>query len=222
MDKVLKRDGEIVEFNSTKIADAIKKASETTKEFDAKTAQKLTRNVIKIVKDFVREKEANLKAPTIEEIQDIVEKVLLSSDYKQTAKSYILYREQHSKIRDFVANASVDMIDEYLKQLDWRVNENSNMSYSIQGLNNYLASNISKTYWLNKIYSNEIKEAHQNGDIHIHDLNIISAYCVGWDLKDLLTEGFKGVEGKVESAPPKHLRTALGQMVNFLYTMQGE
>ncbi len=224
MNKILKRDGEIVEFNSAKITDAIKKASETTKEFDAKTAQKLTKNVIKIVKNYVRQKDTNLKAPTIEEIQDIVEEVLLSSDYKQTAKSYILYREQHSKMRDFVATStsSVEMIDDYLKQLDWRVNENSNMGYSIQGLNNYLASNISKTYWLNKIYPNEIKNAHQCGDIHIHDLNIISTYCVGWDLKDLLLEGFKGVEGKVESAPPKHLRTALGQMVNFLYTMQGE
>ena len=114
------------------------------------------------------------------------------------------------------------MVDDYLKQLDWQVNENSNMGYSIQGLNNYLASALSKNYWLNKIYPNEIKEAHENGDIHIHDLNIISVYCVGWDLKDLLSEGFTGVQGKVASKPAKHFRTALGQMVNFLYTMQGE
>lgn len=220
--KVIKRDGEIVDFNSAKITDAIQKASNSTKEIDASEARKLTKNVIKIVNDFVKEKQSNLEAPTIEEIQDIVEKVLLSSEYKQTAKSYILYREQHNRMRDFTNNASVDMIDDYLKQLDWQVNENSNMSYSIQGLNNYLASGMSKNYWLNKIYPTEIKNAHQNGDIHIHDLNIISVYCVGWDLKDLLTEGFRGVKGKVESAPAKHFRTALGQMVNFLYTMQGE
>lgn len=220
--KVIKRDGEIVEFNSAKITNAIQKASSVTKEFDEVTARRLTKNVIKIVNDFVKEKQSNLEAPTIEEIQDIVEKVLLSSEYKQTAKSYILYREQHNKLRDFAKNSSIDMIDDYLKQLDWQVNENSNMGYSIQGLNNYLASGMSKNYWLNKVYPSEIKLAHQNGDIHIHDLNIISVYCVGWDLKDLLTEGFRGVKGKVESAPAKHFRTALGQMVNFLYTMQGE
>lgn len=117
---------------------------------------------------------------------------------------------------------NIALVDNYLKQLDWKVNENSNMSYSIQGLNNYIASKISKQYWLNKIYPAHIKNAHVNGDIHIHDLNIISVYCVGWDLKDLLTEGFTGVKGKVESAPAKHFRTALGQIVNFMYTMQGE
>ena len=125
-------------------------------------------------------------------------------------------------MRDFAKNASIDMVDDYLKQLDWQVNENSNMGYSIQGLNNYLASAISKNYWLNKIYPNEIKDAHVNGDIHIHDLHIISVYCVGWDLKDLLSEGFTGVQGKVASKPAKHFRTALGQIVNFMYTMQGE
>ena len=220
--KVIKRDGQIVEFDSEKITNAICKASNVTKEIDQFTARRLTKNVIKIVNDFVKEKQSNLEAPTVEEIQDIVEKVLLSSEYKQTAKSYILYREQHNKMRDFAKHASIDMVDEYLKQLDWQVNENSNMGYSIQGLNNYLASALSKNYWLNKIYPNEIKEAHENGDIHIHDLNIISVYCVGWDLKDLLSEGFTGVEGKVASKPAKHFRTALGQMVNFLYTMQGE
>lgn len=222
MEKILDRQGKIVDFDSERIENAIKKASDATKEFDAKEAKKLTKNVIKILKEYVANKESNLKAPTIEEIQDIVEKVLLSSDYKQTAKSYILYREQHKNMRDFVANSNVNMIDDYLKQLDWQVNENSNMSYSIQGLNNYLASGMSKNYWLNKIYPENIKNAHQNGDLHIHDLNIISVYCVGWDLKDLLMEGFKGVAGKVQSAPPKHFRTALGQMANFLYTMQGE
>ncbi len=120
------------------------------------------------------------------------------------------------------SSSSIALVESYLKQLDWKVNENSNMSYSIQGLNNYLASEISKEYWLNKIYPTEIKNAHLNGDIHIHDLNIISVYCVGWDLKDLLMEGFRGVVGKIESSPAKHFRTALGQIVNFMYTMQGE
>ena len=119
-------------------------------------------------------------------------------------------------------DANIALVDNYLNQLDWKVNENSNMSYSIQGLNNYLASEISKQYWLNKIYPTDIRNAHVNGDIHIHDLNIISVYCVGWDLKDLLTEGFTGARGKVESVPAKHFRTALGQIVNFIYTMQGE
>ena len=114
------------------------------------------------------------------------------------------------------------LVEKYLSQLDWRVNENSNMDYSIQGLNNYLASEISKKYWLNKIYTPEIKQAHTKGDIHIHDLNIISVYCVGWDLKDLLIEGFTGVTGKISSKPAKHFRSALGQIVNFMYTMQGE
>ena len=222
MEKVLKRDGVIVDFNSAKITDAIKKASEVTKEFDPQTAKNLTKEVVKLVENLVQQKESNLKAPTIEEIQDAVEQVLLSSDYKATAKSYILYREQHNRLRDFTQNADISMVDEYLKKLDWQVNENSNMSYSIQGLNNYIASNVSKNYWLNKIYPAEIRDAHIKGAIHIHDLNIISAYCVGWDLKDLLLEGFKGVKGKVESGPARHFRTALGQMVNFLYTMQGE
>ncbi len=131
--------------------------------------------------------------------------------------------------RSFMSNsvvsdkdANINLVEGYLKKLDWKVNENSNMAYSIQGLNNYIASEISKQYWLNKVYPAEIKNAHLRGDIHIHDLNIISVYCVGWDLKDLLSEGFTGVKGKIESAPAKHFRTALGQIVNFMYTMQGE
>ena len=222
MEKILKRDGKIVEFNSEKITSAIQKAAETTNEFDIQTAKKLTRQVLEITKKLVEEKKDKLRIPSVEEIQDIVETVLLSSEYKKTAKNYILYREQHSRLRDFIQNANVDMVDDYLKKLDWQVRENSNMTYSIQGLNNYLASNLSKSYWLNKIYSKKVKEAHINGDIHIHDLNIVAGYCVGWDLKDLLNGGFRGVEGKVQSKAPKHFRTALMQMANFLYTMQGE
>ena len=222
MEKILKRDGKIVEFNSEKITSAIQKAAETTNEFDIQTARKLTRQVLEITKKLVEEKKDQLRIPSVEEIQDIVETVLLSSEYKKTAKNYILYREQHSRLRDFIQNANVDMVDDYLKKLDWQVRENSNMTYSIQGLNNYLASNLSKSYWLNKIYSKKVKEAHINGDIHIHDLNIVAGYCVGWDLKDLLNGGFRGVQGKVQSKAPKHFRTALMQMANFLYTMQGE
>ena len=125
--KIIKRDGRIVDFDSSKITNAICKASNVTKEIDQYTARRLTKNVIKIVNDFVKEKKSNMSAPTVEEIQDIVEKVLLLSEYKQTAKSYILYREQHNKMRDFVKNASIDIVDDYLKQLDWQVNENSNM-----------------------------------------------------------------------------------------------
>lgn len=132
------------------------------------------------------------------------------------------YATRSAEVREFVADKNIKLVDDYLKKLDWQVKENSNMTYSIQGLNNYISSAISKNYWLNKIYTPQIKEAHENGDIHIHDLNIISTYCVGWDLKDVLMEGFTGVSGKVKCAPPKHFRTALGQMVNFLYTMQGE
>lgn len=222
MDKVVKRDGKIVEFNSEKITKAIEKAAQVTKEFDADTAKTLTQKVVELTQELAQRKSENLKAASIEEIQDIVEYILLSSDYKKTAKSYMLYREQQAKLRDFSKNANIDMVDDYLKQLDWEVNENSNMTYSIQGLNNYISSHISKSYWLTKIYSKEIQEAHLNGDFHIHDLNMLSVYCVGWDLKDLLLQGFTGVQGKVQCSPAKHFRTALGQIVNFMYTMQGE
>lgn len=222
MDKVVKRDGKIVEFNSEKITNAIEKAALITKEFDKSTAKSLTEKVVELTQDLVSKKRENLKAASIEEIQDIVEYILLSSDYKKTAKSYMLYREQQAKLREFTQNANISMVDDYLKQLDWEVNENSNMSYSIQGLNNYVSSHISKSYWLNKIYSKEIQDAHAQGDFHIHDLNMLSVYCVGWDLKDLLAQGFTGVQGKVQCSPAKHFRTALGQVVNFLYTMQGE
>ncbi len=130
--------------------------------------------------------------------------------------------EAYNDVQTKITEANVNLVDAYLRQIDWKVNENSNMSYSVQGLNNYVASEISKTYWLNKVYPEHIRNAHINGDIHIHDLNMISVYCVGWDLKDLLIEGFRGVAGKLESSPAKHFRTALGQVVNFMYTMQGE
>ena len=156
-------------------------------------------------------------------IKDLIEKeILISSQFKKTGKAYIIYRDQHAKIREIVSNADVNLIDSYLNRLDWQVHENSNMAYSLQGLNNYIASEISKIYWLNKIYPPEIRNGHINGDFHIHDMGALASYCVGWDLKDLLTLGFQGTPGKVQSLPPKHFRTALGQIVNFFYTLQGE
>lgn len=222
MDKIIKRDGAVDEFDSSRITKAIEKAAESTGEFDKKTAEKLTEKVLWIAKNVVANNSGLEKFPTVEEIQDIVEEVLLRSDYKKTAKAYILYREQHSRVREFIQSANVDLVDDYLEGMDWQVKENSNMSYSIQGLNNYISSQISSNYWLNKIYPKNIKDSHVDGDIHIHDLGLLAVYCVGWDLKALLLEGFTGVKGKIESAPAKHFRTALGQIVNFLYTLQGE
>ncbi len=212
-----KRNGQKVPFNTKKITDAICKAGKTTGEFDETIARQLTLKVINLLKYFVQG-----QIPKVEEIQDVVEEILLSSPYKKTAKAFIIYRDQHMKIREISERTSVDLVDAYLEKLDWQVKENSNMSYSLQGLNNYLSSEVSKIYWLNKIYPNDIKKAHLDGDFHIHDLSLLSVYCVGWDLQDLLTNGFRGVSGKIESTPPKHFRSALGQIVNFFYTLQGE
>jgi len=168
------------------------------------------------------EKLYDSKIMEVEEIQDIVEEVLLSSVYRKTAKAYIIYRDQHARLREIANKMEVDLVDQYLKKIDWKIHENSNMDYSLQGLNNYISSEVSKVYWLNSVYTPEIKAAHVQGDFHIHDLSLLSVYCVGWDLYDLLLEGFRGVAGKVESKPAKHLRSALGQVVNFFYTLQGE
>jgi len=213
---IKKRNGRIVTFDASKITAAITKAGSATGEFDDSTAHKLMVKVLSIAEQTVAD------IPTVEELQDIVEEVLLQSMLKKTAKAYIIYRDQHAKIREIKDGMGVDLIDQYLDKLDWQVNENSNMAFSLQGLNNYLSSEISKIYWLNKIYPPEVRNAHSGGDFHIHDLNIISVYCVGWDLYDLLIQGFKGAAGKVESKPAKHFRTALGQIVNFFYTLQGE
>ncbi len=215
--KIRKRDGRVVRFDSKKIADAIAKAGAATGEFDHKIARALTLKVLNLAQQAISH-----RIPTVEGIQDVVEEVLLSSPYRKTARGYIIYREQHAGIREITAKADVDMVDQYLEKLDWQVNENSNMTFSLQGLNNYISSEISKTYWLIKIYPSEVRQAHLNGDFHIHDLNILSVYCVGWDLFDLLEEGFRGAPGKVESEPAKHFRSALGQAVNFFYSLQGE
>ncbi|NWF53080.1 MAG: ribonucleoside triphosphate reductase [Nitrospirae bacterium] len=215
--RIKKRDGRIVKFDAERITNAIAKAGAVTGEFDRKTAERLTLKVLNLAEQVIQH-----KAPTVEEIQDVVEEVLLSSPYRRTAKAYIIYRDQHAKIREITTKADIDLVENYLKQIDWQVNENSNMAFSLQGLNNYISSEISKVYWLNKIYPPAVRDANINGDFHIHDLNILSVYCVGWDLYDLLLEGFKGAQGKVESRPARHFRSALGQVVNFFYTLQGE
>jgi anaerobic ribonucleoside-triphosphate reductase len=217
IEKIKKRNGSVVEFNSSKITTAIANAGHATGEFDEREARKLTLRALTLAHEMRLG-----PVPEVEEFQDIVERVLLDSVFYKTAKAYIIYREQHAQIRQMATRANVDLVDHYIQKLDWKVNENSNMSYSLQGLNNYISSDITSEYWLNSIYPPEIRNAHKSGDIHIHDLSLLSVYCVGWDLQDLLRQGFKGVAGKVESSPPNHLRSALGQIVNFFYTLQGE
>jgi len=215
--RIQKRDGRIETFEPQKIVAAIQKAGEATGEFAAEEARRLALKVMTLIHSL-----QDTLSLTVESVQDIVEEVLLASPYRRTAKAYIIYREQHARMREMVRKADVDLIDSYLGRADWRVRENSNMAYSLQGLNNYISSEVSKVYWLNKIYPAEIREAHDNGAVHLHDLGQLSVYCVGWDLQDLLRSGFKGVAGKAESLPAKHFRTALGQIVNFFYTLQGE
>jgi len=216
-EKIVKRDGRLQDFDSSKICQAITKAGYATGEFGEDIAQRLTVRVLNLASQLIRD-----RYPTVEEIQDIVEEVLINSPYKKTAKAYIIYRDQHAKIREITSKFNVDLVDAYLNKTDWQVRENSNMNFSLQGLNNYISSQISKIYWLNKIYPPKIRNAHNEGDFHIHDLGILSVYCVGWDLLDLLREGFRGVSSKVESKPARHFRSALGQVVNFFYTLQGE
>jgi len=216
-DRIVKRDGRIADFDAAKITAALVKAGQATGEFGLEAARQMTMRVLALHQSMGRE-----QLPSVEEIQDVVEEVLLASPYKKSAKAYILYRDQHARVRELVSKADVELIDRYLNREDWKVQENSNMAYSLQGLNNYISSEVSKTYWLNKIYTQDIREAHSSGDLHIHDLGLLSVYCVGWDLQDLLRQGFKGAPGKAESSPAKHFRTALGQVVNFFYTLQGE
>jgi ribonucleoside-triphosphate reductase (formate) len=214
---IRKRNKSVSAFDANKITNAILKAGKVTSEFGVPEARRLTIRVLSLAQAVMNEETVE-----VEVVQDLVEEVLLASPYKKTAKAYILYREQHKQIRQITARADVKLIDNYLERLDWQVEENSNMGYSLQGLNNYIASEISKTYWLNSIYSQEVREAHEAGDLHIHDLGLLSVYCVGWDLEDLLRQGFCGVKGKAVSKPAKHFRSALGQVVNFFYTLQGE
>lgn len=217
--QIRKRNGEIVDFSVEKISCAINKAFEAVSEPNKELADKFASEVSEQLNDKFHAR----SIPAVEEIQDMVEGVLITNRQIKVAKSYILYRDQRARLRQMKTMVDSNAIMEgYLKQSDWRVKENSNMSYSLQGLNNHLASIISSNYWLNKVYTANIREAHQNGDIHIHDLQQLAPYCAGWDLKDLLLQGFCGVSGKVEARPAKHFRTALGQIINFFYTLQGE
>ncbi len=218
--KVEKRNGEVVDFDAQKIEEAIYKALTFAKEGEENKAREISEKVMDLLmRRFSRE-----EVPHVEEIQNIVEEVLIMEDLTETARSYILYREKRREIRETSTelDESTKIIEKYVDELDWEVKENANMTYSLQGLNQYATSHISKKYWLNKIYPEKIRNAAKNQDFHIHDLNLLATYCSGWDLQDILLRGFGGVSSKVESRPPKHLRPALGQIVNFFYTLQGE
>lgn len=216
--KIKKRDGHIEPFDKEKIAMAIFKAAKAVGGKDYETAQSLADKVVEIAQ-YVDDDEI----ATVEGIQDLVEKVLVKNGHYKTAKAYILYRKQHETLREtdqLLKNNEI--ISNYLEKNDWRVKENSNMTYSLQGMNFHISSVVVSQYWLNKLYTPQMKEAQQNGDFHIHDLGILGVYCVGWDIRDLLMEGFRGARGKVVSSPARHFRTILGQIVNFFFTLQGE
>ncbi len=216
IESVKKRDGRIVPFDQSRITDAIFKAASAVGGSDRAEAEKQAAAVQRL-------ETLGVTTPDIEQVQDAVEKVLIEEGHAKTAKAYILYRKQHQDIRSvFSLLHSSELVDKYLDKSDWRVKENANMSYSLQGLNFHISSAVISNYWVNKIYPPEIAEAHASGDFHVHDLGILGAYCVGWDLKDLLLNGFGHVHGKIASKPAKHFRTALGQVVNFFYTLQGE
>ncbi|MDR3187223.1 MAG: ribonucleoside triphosphate reductase [Holosporaceae bacterium] len=218
-ESVFKRNGTKVAFNSEKIVTAIKKAGAETGEFGEEEAQHLTFKVLKVI----RHKMQN-RTPEIEEIQDVIEQVLINENFLKTAKAYIIYREKHGEIRRDKKNLIdvVNSINEYLDRLDWRVHANANQGYSLGGMILNISGKMVANYWLNKIYPESISTAHRNGDFHIHDLDMLSGYCAGWSLRMLLEEGFNGIPGRVESNPPKHLSSAVAQMVNFLGTLQNE
>jgi len=219
IESVTKRDGTLAPFDSNKIFNAINKAGTTTGEFGEEETALLTAQVMKVLKHKFAE-----TLPSIENIQDIVEQVLISSNYFATAKAYILYRDQRNRMRsDKKVMVDVESsINEYLERLDWRVNANANQGYSNGGLILNVSGKVTANYWLSHVYPANVGEAHRNGDIHIHDLDMLAAYCAGWSLKNLLHEGFNGVPGKTEAGPAKHLSAAVGQMVNFMGTLQNE
>lgn len=216
---VFKRNGAKVPFDIEKIVNAIKAAGVETKEFDEEEARHLAFIVKKILTHrFDRQ------TPEIEKIQDIVEQVLINENYFKTARAYILYREKRGEARRDKKNM-VDVVlavNEYLDKLDWRVNANANQGYSLGGMILNISGKMIANYWLNRVYPEYISMAHRNGDFHIHDLDMLSGYCAGWSLRTVLNEGFNGVPGKAEARPPKHFSSALGQMVNFLGTLQNE
>ena len=219
MDKIIKRDGRVVDYDISKIENAIVKAMLSLGEGDVRDARKLA----KLTELEVSEKFED-KLPSVEDIQDAVEKVLMRNGFENVAKCYILYRKQHEKMRD-VTNTLMDYkntIDKYLKLSDWRVKENSTVTYSVGGLILSNSGAMTANYWLNDVYDKEIGQAHKNCDIHIHDLSMLTGYCAGWSLKQLIKEGLGGVPGKISSTPASHLSTLCNQMVNFLGIMQNE
>jgi len=217
--KIRKRDGKITDFNPIKITEAVWKAAQAVGGKDYKKSIEITDIVMERLEKELKKGEI----PTVEQVQDIVEKTIIEEGHAKTAKAYILYRKQHQDMREIGGLLKdIDVVDGYLSMMDWKVQENSNMAYSLQGLNVYATENIISHYWLNKIYPPEIGDAHIKGSYHIHDLGTLGAYCVGWDLRDILLLGFQGVSGKIESKPAKHFSTALMQVVNYLYTLQGE
>ncbi len=217
--RVVKRDGVVVPFEAAKIRSAVRRAGEATGEFDGDEAALLTTQVLKVLRHKFGE-----TPPHIENIQDVVEQVLISANHLKTARAYIVYREQRHKLRRD-RKTLVDVassVNEYLEQSDWRVNANANQGYSLGGLILNVSGKVIANYWLNHVYPPEVGEAHRDGSIHIHDLDMLSGYCAGWSLRTLLAEGFNGVAGKVEAGPPRHMSSAVGQIVNFLGTLQNE
>jgi ribonucleoside-triphosphate reductase len=216
---VRKRDGRLVSFDQEKITNAVFKAAQAVGGDDRERAVFISNDVV----DSMEDRYGDWAIPSVEDIQDLVERALIKHGHAKTAKAFILYRDLHNKLRDIRALVDAnELVDGYLKHLDWRVNENSNMSFSLQGLNNHIFSAVNSAYWLNRLYPKDIRDAHINGDIHLHDLYILAVYCCGWDLRDLLMRGFGGVPGKIDCRPAKHFRSALGQVVNYFYTIQGE
>lgn len=216
---VLKRNGETQPFNLEKIANAIYKAAQAVGGEDYQKSLFLAAQVKEAVDVAFAD-----RTPAVEDIQNIVEKVLIENRHAKTAKAYILYREKRTSARQTNAfiGATIDLFNKYLADADWRTKENSNTTRSVAGLNNYVREAFTKHYWLNEVYPTEVREAHENCEIHIHDLGFFGAYCVGWDLKGLLIEGFRGNTSKISSSPAKHLRSFLGQVVNFTFTTSGE
>lgn len=216
---ILKRSGQKETFQPKKITDAIFKAAKAVGGDDYALAERLTEQVV----DTARLKFGD-RCPEVEDIQDIVERVLIKNGHAKTAKAYILYREKRKGARETNAliGATIGMFSNYLSDKDWGVRENANTQKSVNGLNNYIREAFTQKYWLHEIYPEEVREAHMSGDCHIHDLGFFGPYCAGWDLRQLLMQGFGGIPGKVESMPAKHLRSFLGQIVNSTFTTQGE
>ncbi len=216
---VIKRDGKVVGFDPAKIASAIRRAGNATGDFAAEEGSRIAQRLSSMLMT-----RAGADAIEIEEIQDAVEFALLHAGYLRTARAYIVYREQHAKLRSD-QQTMVDVatsVNEYLEQQDWRVNANANQGYSLGGLILNVSGKVVANYWLSHVYSPEIGRAHRDGDVHIHDLDMLAGYCAGWSLRQLLHEGLNGVPGKVEAGPPKHMSSAVGQIVNFLGTLQNE